>query len=1503
MADTDRNLTLEELQAKKEVLKVRAKELGATDAEITALSREPASKTSMPTATDYLTSALDNTPPGTSDSYVSARSMDVTALEAGQGSDASPDDLYKQTFDSLSGNFVDSVVDAHLQSFSNKVSASMEQFIQELGEDDSQLITQEDLQTPATDLYVGTMGMQQALADIYYKESLASKDKRSLETQGYYASLLERQAEDRNVWDKISDGVGLIFDPVLYSFDLGDLAALDPTAKGSTDIEKVVSIVGGFQALDPDVQASVAPTLIERIWEASGNNEFKAAAMNALLFDPDYRTTIGVDVALDSSVVLAPLVSGFALIKQVKKMHTMTSKLKGMGSTQDAVKVVTDRVSQHKKAMDADAMDWENHLVGADLADDGLAVEYSKIADRIKEDIVEPMRQLNRDDAVIKLDALTPDEKNLYIQSKLDALNEANDKVVRNAQLVSRDDNGFKISYQVDLSDGKGDVIRTMDLKWTKDAAGYLNGIDNDLSKSLSAAYGHKLLSPETVLRTLDNAIVSDATFGGMQASVVRNSLTKLWKETEKSLMNIPVISFKGGKLTLARGDARKAVDELLISGDEAGEVWTMDDLLNGNVQTMSGMRKYTPEEAQAYFAKRAFLDEAHSFQNKLVRDKLDFLGMKHVKWVDSKGQEVSDIGKVVKDTRGIPEDAAILRTDSDDLTNIANVRASIAAEDASLDPTQTVVRFLKPKEIDGKRVQYGLVNISEDTGRISNLPKNVLNRVKGYVPRISKPGYVYVKNAKTGETLARFKNMDNATAWAAKTADRMNAERVAGEGVEQINLVPFRDRDFSAIDAVVEDANTYGGLFTGSRSKDGIFAGDDLIGETTRLSAGQSINRMVDNISFQMPMNEYRLAMMQRWKNTAKRLLANDGIPADSPVMRAIDSDSEWHKADLSNIKDLATKNLLETHREYLIDALKVAHKDERTFSNMLMRIADRPFANNKFADKIGLRDKIISVASNDPIQALKGATFDAYLGWFNPRQLYVQAQNAALALSMHPVKGLKAIPEALVQRAFLFTPTIEKSIFKQAAKGLFKDDQHLQDMIESVEQFKRSGLRDGVMRTGDYASNLGGFSNGAIDSYRKWAGAGRVFFEEGESMARMISWNIARRNWKEANPGKAIDDDAIKAISKDTLRMNMNMQRENAAWWQKNAFTAIPTQFLQVQAKLAENIFGSFTGKGAWSKKEAAGVLAGQVFLYGMGGFAVSEGLSNAAKEGWSGSGMQFAIDNPTLNQMVDRGVTGVLLNTLGIENNFSDSGSILAGMDDNVVFDVVTNFIDMLEGNANSIEFKAPSMGVLQRGTDALGSVYQAIVDVSVAPTLETLGDSVLNSISEFAAISSTWSNARKAWWLHRLGEIRSKNGTLIAAAEQTDGLNLQTILAKAMGFTTDLEDAYYRGNAWKMDRSQMTKDTSKAINQMYDTYRKDGNLEKMQGTFALIMSEYENRPDLARSIINRTLKNIANPKSSIEKLNKSFLTDLIKSGGQMTPRSFQQPLFEKPVEAEE
>jgi hypothetical protein len=130
-----------------------------------------------------------------------------------------------------------------------------------------------------------------------------------------------------------------------------------------------------------------------------------------------------------------------------------------------------------------------------------------------------------------------------------------------------------------------------------------------------------------------------------------------------------------------------------------------------------------------------------------------------------------------------------------------------------------------------------------------------------------------------------------------------------------------------------------------------------------------------------------------------------------------------------------------------------------------------------------------------------------------------------------------------------------------------------------------------------------------------------------------------------------------------------------------------------------------------------------------------------------------------------------------------------------------------------------------------------------------------------------------------------------------------MNLQTIIMRGSGFPTDYEDAYYKGQQWEMDRKQTEKDTSDAIIQSWNLFRQDSNLGKFQGNFALIMSEYHNRPDLANAIINRTFKRLLSPKSKVDKQVKRFLTDYIKQGGVLQPRSFQAPLLEQPTQAEE
>ena len=1490
----DQNLTREELETKELALMSQAKELGASNEEIATLSRREVSeveemfpeqnRSAAPTAFDYFHSAVNSIPPGHTEAYVKSNALKLSALNAIDAPDMDADMVYEKAYKQVSGSFINQTMDAAFQSYADKMTSEIEQMVHadlavNPGNAEVHASTLSGLEA-TKGLYEGVAGRNRMLVDAYYDESFADRSRRQIESQMVMGDYFTQQAEERGVLDKITDGVGLIFDPLSNFFDIGDLVDIDPTAKGNTRYEQLKNIVGGWQSIDPELQKELTPIILDKAWEAFGNNEFKVGAFVGLLNDPDFEESIRFGANLDTieaGGILAPLAAPIKALKGLKNALNLRTIAKNMGNKKAAITATRNQQSKVDNAMDADPMEWEDTLMGATTANDDMAEAYLDMHKRIKEEVSAPTRELLEEDAFIKVDSLRPAEKEAAIQKQLDRLNEAEPKdgvMIKNAAVSETNDKGFKITYEV--AGEAGDEKRIMDIKWSRDDAGSLIGVDEEFDNVLKSTIGSKLLSPDVVLRSLDDQLVNDVTFAGLQSATLRNSLAQVWKNTEKSLKSIPTVQFKKGQPIFARADARRAIDELLIAGDESGTVWKVEDLRAGNVQTLSGKRKFTDAEIEAYYAKRAFLDEAHGLQNKLVKDKLDFLGYKEASWIDPHTQQkVTTIGKPKSDFRGLDKTDDILDTSDNKVWKVSDY------DGFGLEDGQQIVTLLKPMMIDGRKINRVVVNTLRDGDQIADLPAQVLNRVPGYVPRISKPGYMYVKNVDTGDTIARFKTKENAEAYAAQQMARMNADLKSGETATRLHA--FRDRDFNAIDTVIEDSNAYGGLYTGARSKDGIFAGDDLAGEVTRLSAGQSINRMMDSVSFQMPLNEYRTAVVQRWKATAMQALRNEGLE-NTALAKAINSEDEWADVSLSAINNNSVRNMLESHRQYMKDALKVAHRDENRWAQKMMDIADA-IPNGK------ARDLVVSVASKNPIQALKGATFDAYLGWFNPRQLYVQAQNAALAASMYPKQAALAVPEAFIQRIALYTKAIDRDMLRKAANGMITDEKGFDDLVLSLEQFKRSGLRDGVMRTGDYSSNVAGFSTGTLDTFRKASAAGRVFFEEGESMARLISWNIARRNWKAANPGKAIDDTAIRQITDDTLRMNMNMQRENAAWWQKNPITAIPTQFLQVQAKLAENVVGGLLGNGKWTRKEAASVLAGQIMLYGTGGVIIAEDAAGFMKEKISGDQAGFDIANPTWGEMLDRGMTGVFMSSLGFQNNFSESASILAGMDDNFAADMIVTFADLVKGDTTSIQFKAPSIGVVKRGSDAMSSTYQAMVDIVVAPSVATVGDSVIKSIDSFASITSTWSNARKAMFLHKFGEIRDSRGNIVAHANQTEDMNIQTVLAKAMGFTTDIEDAYYKQKSWNMDRKKMEQDTSKALNKIFLEFRNDQNLEKYQANLSLIMSEYEDRPLVRDRLLNDQIKRIMKPRSGVERELKRFILDYIKSGGAIGTQSFQ------------
>jgi len=396
-----------------------------------------------------------------------------------------------------------------------------------------------------------------------------------------------------------------------------------------------------------------------------------------------------------------------------------------------------------------------------------------------------------------------------------------------------------------------------------------------------------------------------------------------------------------------------------------------------------------------------------------------------------------------------------------------------------------------------------------------------------------------------------------------------------------------------------------------------------------------------------------------------------------------------------------------------------------------------------------------------------------------------------------------------------------------------------------------------------------------------KKAAKKGRWFFEQGEQMARLISWNIARKNWITKNPGKAIDDTAIEFIHSDTLRMNMNMQTANAAQFQKHAITGPLTQFFPVQAKMVENVVGGIMGGGRWTRREASQAVAGQIIFYGTLGVPMAEDAATWITHKLGSDPAQFQGNNPNFHKLVNQGMTGVLFNAMGLENNFSTDANLLV-LDKSVPVDLLKSIHKMITGEQSSIDLKAPLFGILQRTNDAFLDAYNAARAITISPSFATLEEGLAETLSGVAAIASSWSNARKIRYAWKTGNLLTRKGVLIAGNGELGEINGVSMVAAALGIKLDIEDEYYRQKLWEMDEAKAVRDIKKDLRKVEQTFLIDHNFEKKQRMTSALLAEWEGNSSKKSQIEADMLHESLFPKSERSSQLQRLYTEMIQGG---------------------
>jgi len=1425
---------------------------------------------------------LDEAPVSISTAFLDKRALDLTAIKARIDPLRDRYQLMRESILELSGNMTqEEVFETYQQEAANQASQfsldAIEQSLQlEDGATEEEVIKDVGIALSLPKKYSGLLGEQQLFVDNHAPLTFDEGVKAEIAAADFTWAVFSQFSESLGIFDKYGSSLlGLLLLPDFIK-DANDLVGGDFIDTG----DALKELVSSYQSLPTGEKPQAFVDIFERSLVAFESNPWKVAGLVSLLNSPEVTADVNLEVVLGAFDAIS-LGADLLPIRTIRGIAGATRKqqqLKAAGDTQgaaeapltspDSVFVAGDSVD---KANTANAFDLDKSLVGVG-SQDGLSAEGIKlkenIAKNIENNVEAPMEVLVKENKAIDLTSLNATEKeqataNFWLFKQAEATEKG--VLFTNATIKSSDEGGFVAEY---LLDGVPTVERR---EWLRSDVGTFDAHNPDfLTSDTPNRLFNFFASADTKLATVDPDIVNEVTFGGLQASIIQKQLTTIAKELNKKVDK----------------DTRLAVDELLVAGDQMGEVFSLADLRSGTKEFSSGKRVYNDKEISHYYEKLAFTDELWKFRNGLIREELLFKGAVELRTTSLKTPDVTNKKIILpkSDFRNVDfSDTDLIYAPQ---LSESGVHLTVSQVKARLDDLKEQgylpARIVNDYTAGGnKKVKWALFKDEGKDGRAyaAELPMEVLNRQKGYQARIYTPGYYFIKA--NGQTLRAAKSLKEAKEWIREFHIDQEAREVPAS--ERLNPEPFRDRQLNKLEAISEDANQYGGLYDGPRKKD--LLRDTEGNPLDRLNWGDSTQRYINSVSEEMPLNKYKLSLIERFNNSVDTILKRENPDKGWHP-------DDWKTADLSVITDANTRKAMENTRTYILDQFKISSNEERTWNTFMMDVAEGMEGST---GSNALQRTAITLAHKDPIKQMKGATFNTMMGWYNPRHLYIQMQNASLAVAHAPRLAAK---NALKTTQMVTLINLSEENVAKWAKTYSKMpfSPSAEELIQEVKDFKRAGMQSSILRNADIQASTQGITGGTKAAVLNVARKGLVFYEYGETVSRIAAWNIAKSKWKEANPGKVFDDQGVKDVTRETFRMNLNMQKENSANFQNNKFTANALQFLQVQTKFSEKVVGGLLKngdplKGQWTRAEAGRALAGQLFFYGALGVPIVQSAVEYGLEYLGTDPVQLKKDYPLIQEGINDGFTGMLFELAGFENSFGgDTSSLLAGMDNNILWALGQQAAQHFAGRTTEkIDFTetvvGPSLTFASRSSDAIINTVKALGVLYRTPTLETVGNVAFETIDDIGSITSTWSNASKILLASSYGGVFSKKGDKILSMEQLSGQTLQSLVAATMGIPLEVYTANYSLMIGGKDRQRYLRDVQTSVKKAQVIYMGNGNEARYTANVAHLLtglSDLEKR-NIMKNVVDDVLGE--SQKTQLDKQLSALTRDILRAGGRL------------------
>jgi hypothetical protein len=1212
-------------------------------------------------------------------------------------------------------------------------------------------------------------------------KDLTPAEKEDLRARLHLLDKLEDFTNDISGWELTRD---IALSVVLAPKDLWD----NMQAFGSLNPFKAQETFRGvatwFQQLSPEDKIAVWPAIQEDLVEAMPRH--RAAIFMQGLLDPSLMAegeselgfwgtidaaAIGVGIAA-SALKLRKLLNPIrTAAKAGSKDQASSANLAVMQGIDDGVgeAVGVDRTTANTNALPFDSSDIDDAAAAGEISP-AVHERIFAFRDRLKEafgDMSEAktfVREgfLDTQDRTLAISRLN-DEYARYVADRY----QGKDKIVN---LTSKKERADGVDFEFEVTDAEGNITKDVFRgQFTLDDIGFWQTLPNK-----SVFFSEKTQANKTdFMSTVKAAIRLDNT-----AAAVSTQLRRVIKDASK-----PIRGFKGKP----RKQRVKEVDDVLVAGDDMEKEFTPQELMAG----VNGI-KLDEDQIEYYYNMRGVMNGLGLLRNMDARRAMEARGVKTITIGSDNffGEVIDTAGNAA---RRVKERPSIWKVDGEGGRQVNTAHINMEDEYAK---GFRLVQLEDDTFFGGNRYRTVLVK-SDST---SDLPAVVLDLKKGYIPRVN-PKATYFVQALTPsrldgveDTLRRavrsFDNKKEADAFASRMFTRARDEGFS----ENTTFRVVEDGELEAFRAGDSGVTQTGGLVYGKRARTKIPHNDGDASDVPRTSALEAIELYLENTKNFMTRNEWRMGLRKKWENTASFHLGGTRVSFDDPG------------AALSN-------SALKTAHEKIQNFSGFMDKSERAWEQTVKGVYEWalnghkiPFTNRTITiGRNRISDFILSQRQKDPLTRLRSATFHTLLGFFNPIQLWVQAQGAAVAMSVGLTTNARAAKVFQRQGVLTMMQHVNfddsKKITSDLAKAFGYGD--VEEMRATKQLWDKSGFHDSTLSSADVEAAARGFPTTG-SALKRFVDSGLMFFRAGELFNRRFAFLTALDELGGAKKVLASDTLLKEALDR-TNDLILNLGKSNRAAWQKGFFS-IPTQFMQIQMKTIESVLG---WNGALTKADRIKLLMGQFALYGTAG---AFGANWAARQGAAMMGK----DQIDINEMPDWLLTAItggftdffLQNLIGADVTGADRGALLNGMDQ-TIFSLFTDESTAFEwlGGPSAVgpqrfwkKFRQLS-AYFAAPQDINGQVSFEAQDVS-----DTIRDLVHGARGLAMSPFATGRQIDMFYLMQDLGVLRDQNGNLIAAPKE--GFNWQTEWATLMGFKPEELQR-------KFDLSSINEDRRKTI----------------------------------------------------------------------------------------